>query len=204
MATNLTGPFLCCRAVVPVMIARHYGKITTCPPGADGTVRREGPPIAPERQHHHFTECLGAEVKEHGIDVNAICPGAVVTDIMSQITDGNVPSYAMPPEDIASVVVFLASAESRAVTGTAIDVSARVIRCSAGRATSRRDRSRQVAAKTTGARRASTSRVNYPKRGLLSMKGLLVLDTTHGNTRAVAQAISVSWRLPEFPWIPCT
>ena len=70
----------------------------------------------------NFTECLAAELKEYGIDVNAICPGAVDTDMMSEITGGNVPSFAMPPDDIASVVVFLASDDSRAITGTAIDV----------------------------------------------------------------------------------
>ncbi len=62
-----------------------------------------------------FTECLAAEVKEHGIDVNAVCPGAVKTDMISEISHGNVPAYAMEPEDIASVVVFLASDESAAV-----------------------------------------------------------------------------------------
>ena len=122
VATNLTGPFLCCRAVVPVMIARHYGKIINMSSrgGRHGEAGRS-PYRSTKAGIINFTECLAAEVKEHGIDVNAICPGAVVTDMMSQITDGNVPSYAMPPEDIASVVVFLASAESRAITGTAID-----------------------------------------------------------------------------------
>jgi len=41
--------------------------------------------------------------------------------MMREITNGHVPSYAMPPEDIASVVVFLASDESGAITGTSID-----------------------------------------------------------------------------------
>ena len=122
VATNLTGPFLCCRAVVPVMIAQRYGKIVNM--SSIGWRRGEAwrTPYRPTKAALiNFTECLAGEVKEHGIDVNAICPGAVDTDMMREITNGNVPSYAMPPEDIASVVVFLASDESKAITGTAID-----------------------------------------------------------------------------------
>ena len=73
----------------------------------------------------NFTECLAAEVKEFNIDVNAICPGAVETDMMSEITGGEIPKHAMPPEDIAAVAVFLASDESRAITGTAINAFGR-------------------------------------------------------------------------------
>ena len=122
VATNLTGSFLCCRAVLPVMIAQRYGKIINMSSrgGRQGEAGRS-PYRSTKAAIINFTECLAAEVKEHGIDVNAICPGAVATDMMSEITNGNVPSYAMPPEDIAAVVVFLASDESKAITGTAID-----------------------------------------------------------------------------------
>jgi 3-oxoacyl-[acyl-carrier protein] reductase len=122
VATNLTGTFLCCRAVAPVMMSRHGGKIINMSSrgGRQGEAGRS-PYRATKAALINFTECLAAELKEHGIDVNAICPGAVDTDMMSEITGGNVPSFAMPPEDIASVVVFLASDDSRAITGTAID-----------------------------------------------------------------------------------
>jgi len=122
ITTNLTGPFLCCRAVVPVMIAQRYGKIINMSSrgGRQGEAGRS-PYRSSKAAIINFTECLAAEVKEHGIDVNAICPGAVDTDMMSEITNGNVPAYATQPEDIASVVVFLASDESKAITGTAID-----------------------------------------------------------------------------------
>jgi len=104
------------------MIAQRYGKIINMASrgGRQGEAGRT--PYRPTKAAIiNFTECLAAEVKEHGIDVNAICPGAVDTDMMREITNGHVPSYAMPPEDIASVVVFLASDESKAITGTAID-----------------------------------------------------------------------------------
>ena len=122
VTTNLTGPFLCCRAVAPVMIAQRHGKIINMSSigGRKGEAGRT-PYRSTKAALINFTECFAAEVKEHGIDVNAICPGAVDTDMLREITNGNVPSYAMPPEDIASVVVLLASDESKAFTGTNID-----------------------------------------------------------------------------------
>lgn len=122
VSVNLTGTFLCCRAVVPHMTAQGYGKIINISSrgGRMGEAGRS-PYRSTKAAIIIFTECLAAEVKEHGIDVNAVCPGAVKTDMISEISHGNVPAYAMEPEDIASVVVFLASDESAAITGTAID-----------------------------------------------------------------------------------
>lgn len=122
VGTNLTGPFLCSRAVVPVMMAQQYGKIINVSSigGRQGAAGRT--PYRPTKAALiNFTECLAAEVKRHGIDVTAICPGPTDTDMMHEITGGNVPSYMSAPEDIAAVVVFLASDENKAITGTAID-----------------------------------------------------------------------------------
>ncbi|MFC2009281.1 SDR family NAD(P)-dependent oxidoreductase, partial [Chloroflexota bacterium] len=122
LATNLTGPFLCCRAVIPAMIAQRYGKIINISSrGGRGGAAGRTPYRPTKAAIINFTECLAAEVKEHGIDVNTVCPGPAVTDMMREITHDNVPSNAMPPEDVASVVMFLASDESRAITATAID-----------------------------------------------------------------------------------
>ena len=122
MATNLTGAFLCSRAVIPVMMAQRYGKIINVSSigGRQGAAGRT--PYRPTKAALiNFTECLAAEVKEYGIDVNAICPGPTDTDMMHEITGGKVPSNMAAPDDIAAVMVFLASDESRAITGTAID-----------------------------------------------------------------------------------
>ena len=123
---NLTGTFLCCRAVLPQMIARRFGKIINFS-SIGGRIGGAGraPYRASKAAIINFTECLAAEVKEFGIDVNAICPGAVETDMLREITGDEIPTHAMPPEDIAAVAVFLASDESRAITGTAIDAFGR-------------------------------------------------------------------------------
>jgi len=126
MGVNLTGTFLCCRAVLPQMMARRSGKIINIASigGRIGAAGRT--PYRPAKAAViSFTYCLAAEVKEFGIDVNAICPGAVETDMLHEITEGKMPEHAMPPADIAAVAVFLASDESRAVTGTAIDAFGR-------------------------------------------------------------------------------
>jgi 3-oxoacyl-[acyl-carrier protein] reductase len=122
VGVNLTGTFLCCRAVLPQMMAQHSGRIINLS-SIGGRVGAGGrTPYRPTKAAIiNFTECLAAEVKESGIDVNAICPGSVATDMLREITAGELPAYVMPPEDIAAVAVFLASDEARSITGTAID-----------------------------------------------------------------------------------
>ena len=122
IGVNLTGTFLCCREVLPQMIEQRSGKIINFSSlgGRIGAAGRT-PYRSSKAAIINFNNCLAAEVKEFGIDVNTICPGAVETDMLFEITGGEMPKHAMPPEDIAKVAVFLASDESIAITGTAID-----------------------------------------------------------------------------------
>jgi 3-oxoacyl-[acyl-carrier protein] reductase len=121
LAVNLTGAFLCSKAVLPTMIEQHSGKIINI---SSRGGRRGGAGRSPYRATKaaliNFTECLAAEVQEHGIDVNAVCPGGTDTRMLHEIglAKGR---QLMPPEEIAEVVLFLASPESSAITGTAID-----------------------------------------------------------------------------------
>jgi NAD(P)-dependent dehydrogenase (short-subunit alcohol dehydrogenase family) len=121
VGVNLTGPFLCSRAVLPSMISQHYGKIINISSigGRKGAAGRI--PYRPTKAAIiNFTECLAAEVKEHNIDVNAICPGPVDTEMLREISKGS-PGIADSPDQIAAVAIFLASNEGAVVTGTAID-----------------------------------------------------------------------------------
>ena len=53
--------------------------------------------------------------------MNCNCPGGVETEMMQQITYGNMPSGLIRPEELANVALFLVSDESSSVTGTTID-----------------------------------------------------------------------------------
>lgn len=119
---NVTGPFLCCRTVLPSMIQQGSGKIINISsfgaryPRAGRSAYRSS-----KLALLQFTFCLAAEVKKYGIDVNAVCPGPTETRMAQQIAPGSSHRALMHPEEIAEVVLFLASPQSSAITGTAIE-----------------------------------------------------------------------------------
>ncbi|MBI4305525.1 MAG: SDR family oxidoreductase [Chloroflexi bacterium] len=119
---NLTGPFLCARAVIPHMIKRRGGRIINISSiGGRHGAKGRGPYRAAKAGLINLTETLAAECWPHGINVNCICPGGVDTDMLREISGEPPRGLLMKPEQIASVVLFLASDESSAITGTAID-----------------------------------------------------------------------------------
>ncbi len=122
---NLTGAFLITKALLPGMIDRGYGKIINISSigGRKGAAGRSAYRIT-KSGLISFTESLAAEVKQHGIDVNAICPGGTDTEGYREAfnTTGRTENpNLMDPDEIAQVAVFLASDASSAVTGAAID-----------------------------------------------------------------------------------
>ncbi len=126
---NLTGAFLITKALLPGMMERKYGKIINISSigGRKGAAGRSAYRIT-KSGLISFTESLAAEVKQHGIDVNAICPGGVDTEGYRDAfnTSGRADNpKLMDPDEIAQVAVFLASDASSAVTGTAIDAFGR-------------------------------------------------------------------------------
>ena len=119
---NVTGPFLFSKAVLPTMIEQGSGKIVNISSigGRSGAAGRS--PYRPTKAALiNFTQCLAAEVKRHGIDVNCVCPGGTATRMLSDIGIAEGRTDLMRPGEIAAVVLFLASGESSAITGTAID-----------------------------------------------------------------------------------
>jgi 3-oxoacyl-[acyl-carrier protein] reductase len=119
---NITGIFLSCKAVLPQMKKQHFGKIINFSSigGLSGAPGR-APYRATKAAIINFSECLAAEVKEYGIDVNTICPCVVETEMLRETKKTvAIPNIPMPPEEMAEVAVFLASNEGRAITGTTI------------------------------------------------------------------------------------
>jgi 3-oxoacyl-[acyl-carrier protein] reductase len=122
LEVNLTGTFLCCRAVLPTMIQQRLGKIINISSiGARYAAAGRSPYRSSKAALLQFTYCLAAEVKQYGIDVNAVCPGPTETRMMKDIARGNTFPVLIRPEEIAEVVLILASQSSSSITGTAID-----------------------------------------------------------------------------------
>jgi NAD(P)-dependent dehydrogenase (short-subunit alcohol dehydrogenase family) len=122
VAVNLRGAFLCSRAVVREMVRQRSGKIINI--ASIGARRGEGGRSAyrvSKAGMLSLTECLSDEVKAFGVNVNAICPGAVDTPMLREVFGRREGVAPMPPEDIAAVAVFLASPESRALHAAVID-----------------------------------------------------------------------------------
>jgi len=122
---NLIAAFLITKALLPGMMDRGYGKIINISSigGRKGAAGRSAYRIT-KAGLISFTESLAAEVKQYGIDVNAICPGAVDTEGYREAFKGNGrPRHSKigTPESIAQLALFLAGNESGAITGTAID-----------------------------------------------------------------------------------
>ena len=124
MAVNLTGPFLCCRAVLPHMIARGGGRIITIGSAASKTgIPNLGAYSASKFGVLGFSEALAREVKPKGIRVNVICPGPVATRMRARNFPDEDPATIAQPEDLADLAVFLASEEGHIFSGAALDVA---------------------------------------------------------------------------------
>ena len=132
VAVNMTGAFYCCRAVLPHMRARRYGRIVNIASIAG----KEGNPnmcgySATKAAVIGFTKSAAKEVATEGICVNAVAPAVVRTKILEQLTQAQVDymTERIPmrrtgtPEEIAAVVHFLASPDAAFVTGQCYDAS---------------------------------------------------------------------------------
>ena len=132
LAVNLSGVFYFCRAVLPHMRERQYGRIVNIASIAG----KEGNPgmvpySATKAGVIGLTKSIGKEVATDGICVNAVSPAVVQTKILEQLTEQQV-SYMTDkipmkrtgkPEEIAAVVHFLASPDCSFVTAQCYDAS---------------------------------------------------------------------------------
>lgn len=132
IAINLSGVFYFCRAVLPHMLERKYGRIVNIASiaGKEGNPRMV-PYSASKAGVIGLTKSLGKEVATEGICVNAVSPAVVRTKILDQLTPEQI-SYMTEripmrrtgkPEEIAAVVHFLASPDCSFVTAQCYDVS---------------------------------------------------------------------------------
>jgi 3-oxoacyl-[acyl-carrier protein] reductase len=127
LRTNLTGPFLTSRAVLPTMLDQRWGRIINV---SSNSARTPGPGqsayAASKGGVEALTRALAVEVGRKGIRVNCVAPGKVRTDMTAAVGDrlggdGEGTRWGLP-EDIAGLVTFLAGDEADYIQGQTFTV----------------------------------------------------------------------------------
>ena len=129
---NLTGPFHCCRAVVPYLLRNGYGRIVNIASIAG----KEGNPNAAHYSASKagviaLTKSLGKELATSNIVVNCVTPAVIATDILQQMTQAHI-DYMLSKipmgrfgktEEAAALVAWLSSEDCSFSTGAVFDLS---------------------------------------------------------------------------------
>jgi 3-oxoacyl-[acyl-carrier protein] reductase len=132
LRVNITGPFLCARAMLPLMRRNKFGRIINM---ASGAVTLGRPNylhyIASKAALEGMTHSMARELGADGITVNAVLPGATYTEIARKTVTPEqkeriVAMQCVPrpqiPDDLVGVVLFLASDASAFMTGQSLNV----------------------------------------------------------------------------------
>lgn len=133
LAVNLTGAMLCCQLAAPKMAASGFGRIVLI-----GSIAGRAMPrlagasyVASKAALAGMAKSLVSEYSSHGVTINIVAPGNVLTDMMAppdspayQAALARIPSGRIGrPEDIAALVAFLASERAEFINGAIIDVN---------------------------------------------------------------------------------
>jgi NAD(P)-dependent dehydrogenase (short-subunit alcohol dehydrogenase family) len=144
MAVNLTGAFLCARAVIPQMIERRSGKIVNISSVAGKMAYALRSPYAASKWGMlGLSASLAQELGPYNIQVNAICPGPTSGERMEAVISGRARELGVSfeeiekayvagtalkrmadPKHVAAAVVFFCSEEGNSITGEALEISA--------------------------------------------------------------------------------
>ncbi|HTZ38538.1 MAG TPA: 3-oxoacyl-[acyl-carrier-protein] reductase [Syntrophales bacterium] len=130
--TNLKGAFNCCRAAAYTMMKQRWGRIInmTSVVALSGNAGQANY-SASKAGIIGLTKSLARELASRSICVNAVAPGLIITDMTSAMTEEQrenvleeIPlSRLGTPDDVAGVVLFLASDEAGYITGQVIGVN---------------------------------------------------------------------------------
>jgi 2-dehydro-3-deoxy-L-rhamnonate dehydrogenase (NAD+) len=129
---NLTGQFRVCRAVIPGMVTRGYGRVVNM----SSIVAKDVNPMAPAYSVAKagvvaLTKCLGRELAKTGVVVNCVTPAACDTGLFDNVPSEQVKAMLaktainrfVTVEEIAALVCWLASDECTASNGATFDIS---------------------------------------------------------------------------------
>lgn len=133
MNLNLRSAFYCCRAVIPHMLKRSYGRIVNVSSLAahTGGGRLATVYATAKAGMNGFTKGLAKELGPHGITVNSVSPGVIVTPFHAKAETGNLETFLplIPvkrlgtADEVASLIAYLASDDTGFVTGTVFHVN---------------------------------------------------------------------------------
>ncbi len=133
MDVNLNGVFYTCRAVLPYMVEQKSGSVINISSTAGKTAHATASISygASKAAVNSMTQKLAYEMGQYHIRVNGVCPGPILTDMSSQWTEeykktvtGKIPLGRLgTTENVADVVVFLASDMADFITGETINVN---------------------------------------------------------------------------------
>ena len=130
---NLKGTFNCCKAVSEIMKYQGHGKIVNISSiaGKMGDIT-SAPGYGPSKAGiDALTKTLARQLASYGINVNAVSPHAIETEMSAQWSDerrkeiiASIPLGRLgKPEDVAEAVLFLVSEEASFITGEILDVN---------------------------------------------------------------------------------
>jgi len=134
MDVNLNGTFLCSREFIKQLLAKDIkGRVVNIVSQAAfrGSLSGKSPYDASKGGIVSFTIALAREMAPHGVGVNAVAPGLVMTDMVAELVSKNREKYLnrvplgriAEPKEIADVVLFMASQRSSYMTGATVDVT---------------------------------------------------------------------------------
>jgi NAD(P)-dependent dehydrogenase (short-subunit alcohol dehydrogenase family) len=132
---NLKGVYLCCKAVIPFMKQGGWGRIINL-----GSLAGRSTSAGTSPAHYAsakaavsmLTQYIAKDMGPYGITANTVAPGTTMTERVKKLltpekkemfTNACPLGHLAEPEEISDVIIFLASEESRYITGATIDVN---------------------------------------------------------------------------------
>jgi NAD(P)-dependent dehydrogenase (short-subunit alcohol dehydrogenase family) len=123
---NLRSAVVCCRAALPGMVERNYGRVVTV---SSRTAVRPGPGAAPyavtKAAVLALTEALAEDVRPYDVNVNCVLPSVLDTPANRRDMPGEDAGRWVRPEQLARIIVWLTSPEADPLNGAAIPVYGR-------------------------------------------------------------------------------